>query len=292
MRVVAAITGRNLRLFFRDPMNVFFSLLAAFIVFGLYILFLGNLQESSITEAIPTADHLLISGFVDSWMFGGILALTTMTASLGALGVFVEDAASGRFLDFLVSPLRRGQLVLGYLVGAFIIAMAITLVVLVVALLYLWLLTGVVLTVGTVARSIGWIALSTAAFTALWAFVVSFLRSTGAFSALSTIVGTIAGFVAGAYIALGLFPDTVREGISALPFAQSAMLLRMEFAGDTLSQLVDGHEPAIEELGLFYGLSLEVGSWNIQVWFTAALLATMTIVFTALAAARIRSRIG
>lgn len=291
MRVVGAITGRNLRLFFRDPMNVFFSLLGAFIVFLLYVLFLGNVQEESITAAVPDADPALISGFIDSWMFGGILALTTMTTPLGALGVFVEDAATGRFRDFLVSPLRRGQLVLGYLVAAFIIGTAITLIVLMVALLYLWVLTGVVLSAGAIVRSVGWIALSTAAFTALWAFVVSFLRSTGAFSALSTIVGTTAGFVAGAYIALGVFPETVREAVSALPFAQSAMLLRIEFAGDTLAELVGSYEPAIEELSVFYGLSLEIGAWTIAVWFAAAVLAAMTVVFTTLAAARIRSRI-
>ena len=107
MRVITAITGRNLRLYVRDPLNVFFSLLGALIVLLLYVFFLGSLQESSISDAIPGADPALISGFVDSWMFGGILALTTMTASLGALGVFVEDAESGRFRDFLVSPVRR-----------------------------------------------------------------------------------------------------------------------------------------------------------------------------------------
>lgn len=292
MRVVAAITARNLRLFFRDPMNVFFSLLGAFIVFLLYVLFLGTLQQENVTDAMPDANPALVTGFVDSWMFGGIIALTTITTSLGALGVFVDDAASGRFRDFLVSPLRRGQLVLGYLAGAFIIGMAITLIVLAVALLYLWALSDVVLSASAIARSVGWIALSTAAFTALWGFVVSFLRSTGAFSAMSTIVGTISGFVAGAYIALGLFPDAVREGVSALPFAQSAMLFRVEFAGDTLAELVGGHEAALEELGVYFGLSLEIGTWTMPAWFAAAVLAAMALVFTALATARIRSRIA
>lgn len=292
MRVITAITGRNLRLYVRDPLNVFFSLLGALIVLLLYVFFLGSLQESSISDAIPGADPALISGFVDSWMFGGILALTTMTASLGALGVFVEDAESGRFRDFLVSPVRRWQLVLGYLASAFIIGMAITLVVLVFALVYLRLATAVVLPAGAVARTVGWIALSTAALTALWAFVVSFLRSIGAFSALSTIVGTVAGFVAGAYLALGLFPDTVREVVSALPFAQSAMLIRTEFSGHPLSALVGGQEQAIAELSVMYGLNLEVGSWTIPSWFAALMLAAMAVIFTALASARIRSRIA
>ncbi|GAA4383662.1 ABC transporter permease [Agromyces bauzanensis] len=291
MGTILTITGRNLRLFFRDPLNVFFSLLGALIVFLLYTLFLGDLQVTSITDSIPGADEAEVRGFVDAWMFAGVVALTTMTTPLGALSVFVEDASTGRFRDFLVSPLRRGQLVLGYLLSAFLIGLAMTVIVLAVALLYLWLLPGVVLDVGRVAASVGWVVVSTAGFTALWAFVVSFLRTTGSFAALSTIVGTVAGFVAGAYIAVGLFPDAVRDTVSALPFAQSAMLLRRQFTATALSDLVGGQQAAIDELSAFYGITLHVGDWMVPVWFAAGLLAVIAVAFAGLAASRIRTRI-
>lgn len=291
MNVVLAITGRNLRLFFRDPLNVFFSLLGALIVFLLYALFLGNIQTASITSVAPNVDDALVRGFVDSWMFGGIVALSTMSTTLGSLSVFVDDAATGRFRDFLVSPIRRGQLVLGYLIAAFVIGLAMSLVVLAVALAYLWLVSGIVLGLAQIATTIGWVALSSAGFAALWAFIASFLRTSGAFAAVSTIVGTVSGFVAGAYIAVGLFPDAVRDVVSALPFAQSAMLIRREFTGDSLSALVGGNPEAIASLERFYGISLAVGDWSVPVWFAAGLLAVMAIVFAALAAVRIRSRI-
>jgi multidrug/hemolysin transport system permease protein len=291
MGVVLSITGRNLRIFVRDPLNIFFSLLSALIVFLLYTLFLGNLQVNQITDATPGADEDLVRGFVDAWMFAGIVALATMTTPLGALSVFIDDATTNRFRDFLVSPVRRAQLVLGYMLSAYIIGVLLTLIVLVVALLYLGLLSGVVLSAGAIATSIGWILLSTAGFTALWAFIVSFLRTTGSFSALSTIVGTVVGFVAGAYIAVGLFPEAVRSAVSALPFAQSAMLIREEFTRTALSDLVGGDENAIATLDEFYGVTLSVGDWQVPAWFAAGVLALMAIVFTVLAAARIRSRI-
>ncbi len=50
MGIVLDIMGRNLRLFFRDRLSVFFSLLGALIVFLLYTLFLSNLQTTSIAE--------------------------------------------------------------------------------------------------------------------------------------------------------------------------------------------------------------------------------------------------
>jgi len=291
MSTVLAITGRNLRLYFRDPLNVFFSLLGALIVFALYALFLGNIQTQSIAATAPGADPDLVRGFVDAWMFGGIVALSTMSTTLGALSVFVDDSASGRFRDFLVAPIRRGQLVLGYLLGAFVIGLIMSVIVLAVSIVYLWLVSGIVLSVLQVAASLGWVALSSAGFAALWAFIVSFLRTTGSFAAVSTVVGTVAGFVAGAYIAVGLFPAAVRDTVSALPFAQSAMLLRIEFASEPLAALVGGSPEAIAALERFYGISLYVGDWSVPVWFAAGVLAVMTLVFAVLAAIRIRSRI-
>lgn len=148
-----------------------------------------------------------------------------------------------------------------------------------------------ILPFAAVVASVGWIVLSTAAFTALWAYVVSFIRSTGAFAAVSTIVGTIAGFVAGAYIAVGLFPTAVRNTVSALPFAQSAMLLRREFTAEPLFALVGGNESAMAGLNAFYGMTLSVGDWEVTEWFAAAVLVVMSVVFTTLASVRIRSRI-
>lgn len=292
MGIVLDIMGRNLRLFFRDRMSVFFSLLGALIVFLLYTLFLSNLQTSSIADAFPQADEADVRGFVDSWMFAGIVAMTSITTSLGALAVFVEDAASGRFRDFLVSPIRRGQLVLGYLLSTVVVALVMTLIVFGVSLAYLFLLDGVALGASEILRTLLWIVLSCVAFAALWAFVASFIRTTGAFSGLATIVGTVTGFLAGAFIAVGLFPDAVRSAINALPFAQSAMLMRREFTAETLATLVGGRPEAIAELSAFYGITLFVGDWEVTVPAVIVVLAGCAVVFAALAALRIRARIA
>lgn len=291
MRVVLALTGRNLLLFARDPLRIFLSLLSALIVFLLYTFFLGNLQFASIIERSPTADPGHVHGFVDAWMFAGIVALCTITAPLGALSVMLDDTSSDRFRDFLVSPIKRGQLVMGYLSAAFVIGSLITLVMLAIALLYLSTVSGVTLGVPEVARSVVFVLLSTATFTALWALVVSFLRTSGSFSAVSTIVGTVSGFLAGAFIALGLLPEAVRSIVSALPFAQAAMLLRSEFTSAAASTLADGDPTAIKRLNEFYGVTLSVGPWDVSSWSAVGLLAFLAIGFTLLAAARIRSRI-
>ena len=123
---------------------------------------------------------------------------------------------------------------LGYLLSTVVIALIITTLVLVVSLGYLFFVDGVVIGIPQIGRTLGWITLACVAFAALWAFIASFIRTTGAFAALSTIVGTVIGFLAGAFIAVGLFPVGVRNIVNALPFAQSAMLVRREFTRDEM----------------------------------------------------------
>ncbi len=111
---------------------MFFSLLSALILIALYALFLGNLQVDNLTERFPNADSSDIHWFVNAWVFAGITMITTLTTSLAALAVFVDDRASGRFCDFLVSPIRRLELILGYLLSSLVISLTMTLVTLVV----------------------------------------------------------------------------------------------------------------------------------------------------------------
>ncbi|KAA9145997.1 hypothetical protein F6B41_17275 [Microbacterium lushaniae] len=291
MNVVGAIVGRNLRIFFRDRMNVFFSLLGALILFALYTLFLGNLQTEDLAQSLPGASSSEVQAFVDSWMFAGIVLITTVTTGLGGMAILTEDGASGRFRDFLVSPVRRGQLVLGYLLSAAAVALLLSGLVLLLAVLYLGLVRQVWLPVSSVLASAGIVVLSCLAFTALSSLVVSFVRTSGAFSALATIVGTVLGFVAAAYIPIGVFPEAVASVVAALPFAQAGMLLRREFSDGTLATITAGSPEAEPVLRALYGMDLSIGEWAVPAWFVIAILVAMTVVCTALSAARIRGRI-
>jgi len=94
MNIVLSLTRRNLLVFVRDPLSILFALLGLLILFLLYKLFLGELQVASIIERAPGADLGRVHGFVDAWMFGGIVALSTMTTPLSALSVFMDDAGS------------------------------------------------------------------------------------------------------------------------------------------------------------------------------------------------------
>jgi len=291
MNVVGTLVARNLRLFFRDRLGVFFSLLSALILFLLYTLFLGSTQVQDLQQSFPGATEEQVKGFVDSWMFAGIVGITSITTGLGALNVFVEDSASGRFRDFLVSPISREKLILGYLVSAGIIALIMTTLVLIVSLAYLYLVDGVSYAPRSVAVIYGFLALSCLAFAALSAFAVSFVRTAGAYSALSTIVGTILGFLAGAYIPVGALPEGVRTVVNALPFMQASVPVRQQMTADSLEAMAGGTPGAVEDLQEVFGITASVGGREITGAFVVAVLCAMIVVFTLLAAVRIRHRI-
>lgn len=291
MSVVLAIVRRNLQIFFRDRLNVFFSLLGAVILFGLYTLFLGNLQIADLADSLPGATTGEVQAFVDSWMFAGIVLITTVTTGLGGLAVLVDDDQSGRFRDFLVAPLRRGQLVLGYLLSAAAVAVILSVVVLILSVVYLGVLRGTWFSPAAIVRSLMIVVLSCVAFTAFSALIVSFVRTNGAFSGLATIVGTVLGFIAAAYIPIGAFPETVASVVAALPFAQAGMLLRREFSEGTLATITADAPGAEVPLRAFYGLDLTIGDWAVPAWFVIGVLVAITLVCTILSAVRIRRRI-
>ena len=291
MNVILDIMGRNLRLYFRDRLGVFFSLLAAIILFLLYTLFLGSLQTTGLEEAFPDAPDGSVKTFVDSWAFAGIVAITAVTTGLGAFNAFVEDGTTGRFRDFLVSPIRRSQLILGYLLSSFVIAVLMTMFVLVASVAYLFFVDGLVLTIGQLVLTVAYLLLSCAAYAALSAFVVSFVKTQGAFAALSTIVGTVLGFLCGAYIPVGSLPEGVANVINALPFGQSSMLIRQQFTETALQEFAGDQPEALDGLRESFGITASVGDWDVTVAYVIVVLAAMAVVFTTLAALRIRHRI-
>jgi multidrug/hemolysin transport system permease protein len=291
MRITALLMGRNLSLFFRDKMGVFLSLLSAVILFALYALFLGNLQVENVQEKFPSAAPEDVQGFVNSWVFAGIVMITTLTTSLSALNIFVEDRASGRFKDFMVSPVRRGHLVGGYLLSSFVIAVLMSTIILVAGQVFMVAAGHAVTSWAGLGQTFAYICLLSAAFSALASFIVTFIRSSSAFSSLGTIVGTIIGFLAGAYIPLGTLPEGVSNVINALPFSQAAMLVRGPLTEATIERLAGGQAEAVTALDKFYGVDIFVSDLAISVPLAVAVMFAVLALFAALGMLRIRTHI-
>ena len=109
---MTGFTARNLKVFFKDRTSVFFSLLSVFIIIVLYVLFLGDVWITGL-EDLTGVRYLM-----DSWIMAGLLTITSVTTTMGAYGIMVEDKAKKINKDFTASPIKTRTLVGGYVAGA------------------------------------------------------------------------------------------------------------------------------------------------------------------------------
>lgn len=102
---MTSLIVRNNKIFFRDRMLVFFSLLSVLISIGLFIVFLQKLQLDAIRQVIEVTPAVEL--VVSEWMIAGILTMTAMTSTLAVFAIFVSDLESKRTADFLVTSASR-----------------------------------------------------------------------------------------------------------------------------------------------------------------------------------------
>jgi multidrug/hemolysin transport system permease protein len=288
---IARLTARNLRLFVRDRTTVLFSLLSPFILIVLYVLFLGHLQVESLQEKLPLSSDDDIVWFVNSWVLAGITMITTVTASLGALGVFVDDRATERFRDFLISPVSRVQLILGYTCSSFIVSVLMSLIVLIGGQGYLAARSFDMMPPEQWAQVLGYVVVASATFAAMSGFAVTWIKSIGGYAGLSTIVGTLIGFLAIAYIPAGALPSGVVSFLNALPFAQTARLIREPYTDAALETMTNGEQHMIDSLRDNYGITGDIGDVVVSDAMALGALAGLFILFSALSAWRLGQKI-
>ena len=281
-----------MQVFFRDKGAVFFSLLSPLIIFLLFFLFLGASQLTSLKESLPHIDEDKLSLFLNSWVYAGIVMTTTITTGLAALGVFVADRESGRFTDFAVSPVPRWKVVMSYLLATASIAAIITTIVYIAAQIYLIMQGASVPTLEALIQTVGRYLLIVFSFAALSSLMITFIKSNAAFTSLSVIVGTGIGFMAGIYVPLGIMSTSVANVLNALPFAQSAVLLREPFVAVPLERVGEG-QPAqvVEQLTETYGLQAVIDGHVLSSSTSAILLAAIGIVALTLATVQISRKL-
>ena len=268
---------RNLLVFFKDKASVFFSLLSVFIIIGMYALFLGDVWTNAMSD-MPGARQVM-----DSWIVAGLVAVTSVTTTMGAFGTMVEDQSKKIIKDIRSSPLPRVSIAGGYILSAFIIGVVMCIIALALCEVYIIAGGGELLTGLQMLKVFGLILLSTFSNTALVLFFVSFFRSNNAFSIASTIIGTIIGFLTGIYIPIGQQPESVQWVIKFFPPSHSAVLLRQVIMEDTIKTSFAGAPAsAVESFKELMGVSFKVGDNTVSVMMSIGILVVAGIFFLGL----------
>lgn len=280
MNHIQALTLRNLRLYFRNKSMVFFSMLSVLIVLSLYILFLADLQVTNIQSMIQ-ADTRLISGLVYSWLMPGVIAIGTFTLTLANMSRLVRDIQMGLLDDFMVSPVKRSELVLSYVASTILIAFGISMIMFVISLGAIYLKGEVLLSMTQILQAIGVILLLVVSNTLLALLVASFVRSEDTYGVINSMVGTLIGFVAGAYMPMGIMPKLIQNIFNFLPISQGASLLRQIFLKDVLTEVFKGAPNQIVlDYRYFQGIDLMILDKLVRPsWMLATLTISILLLF-------------
>lgn len=211
---------RNLNLFIKDRVALLLSFLAEGIVAGLYVLFIRKKMLDTFCR-IPNADLLM-----DTWMIAGILGITSLTVSMGMYGIMVEDKNKRIKRDFIISPVSRFSVILGYFFGAAAAGLFMTILAFFLSSFYFLSVYQVRLGVEAGIKLFGVFVLLTFSNAAMVLFVVSFIKSSNALACLCTILGALVGFLTGIYIPVGNMPDAVKKMVICFPASHAVVLLR------------------------------------------------------------------
>lgn len=270
---------RNIKIYFKDKTSVFFSLLAVFIMVLIYVFFLRGTLIKSFSNQISNVELL-----VDWWIAAGMLSVASVTTTLGAFGILIDDKTKKSNKDFIVSPISNKNIIGGYILSSVFIGIIMSVITLVIMNIYIALNGGDFLNLLAVLKILGIIALSTVANSAILLLLVSSLKNSSSFSTASSIIGTAIGFVVGAYIPIGSMPETIRFIVKCCPASHTAVILRQimtkELMADSFknvpSEFIDSFKQTL-------GITFKFGSVEISMLTSVLVLVLAIVLFYGLA---------
>lgn len=289
-RTISVLARRNLLLYFKDKMAVFFSMLAPLIILMLYLLFLGDLQMEAVENSLPEffiVPEKGVRALVDSWMMAGVLAVSCITVAFTANTVMVSDRNRGILNDAIAAPVPISAVRAAYFIADFAVTAAIALLIYCICLIYLGATGEFHLSVADGFEEIGILLLSALSATALSTLVCSLFRTEGALSGFIGILSAAIGFLIGAYMPVTTFPLGVQYATAILPGSYSGGLMRNAMMRGALDYLVSDMPEAFRgqlrgELAKTYSLEINFFGLSTPVWGMYLALALSVLLFVGL----------
>ncbi len=247
---MTAIIDRNLKLFFRNRVGVFFSILSSLIVLLLYIVFLKhNMIVSWHQISRPTR-------LLDPWLIGGMLSVTAVTTTLDGVRQYVTDQERVA-VDFEIAPVSEFKYQLAYGISAFIIGVMMQIVVFIVNAAYFGLADGVYFGFSTDVKLFLVCVENTLVTSLISMALATWVKSIDTWSTMESIVATASGFLSGIYIPIGSLPRFAQTLIKFYPGAYSASLYRRILMNEPMNHVFLNNEASVQrafqsQLGIGY----------------------------------------
>lgn len=239
MKKIINLTIRNIKVYFSDKGMFFTSLITPAILLVLYSTFLANVYRDSFMTSIPDGIEIsskLLNSLVNGQLVGSLLSVSCITVAFCSNMLMVQDKANGIIKDLIITPTDKRMLAISYFLASFISTLIVNLFALVLCLLYTA-INGSFIN----AFDILLIVLNVVSLTlfgcVLSSLINSFLSTQGQISAVGSIVSSMYGFIAGAYMPMSQFGTGLRNALLFLPTTYGTALMKNSVMASTFREL-------------------------------------------------------
>ncbi len=213
----------------------------------------------------------------------GIMVVNIVMVALNMLSIMIQDQEEHKLQSFLVAPVSSNLLVFGYIIAASIMSFAFGLITLGLSQLYILLSGGELLGLVAVLKIIGFTVVNVISIVATLFFLASFIGSSNSYSAITTTIGTLIGFVAGIYLPLGSLPETVQRVLKCFPVLYGTAGMREIYTQPAIDKVfASAPSKAISHYKEFMGSSIVWDDHTISLSLCLLILMISAIIFTIL----------
>ena len=150
---------------------------------------------------------------------------------------------------------------------------------------------GRLLTAAAALKTLLMILLTTATASILMFYMVTSFKSINAYSAASTVIGTLIGFLTGIYIPIGNLPEAVQTVIKLFPPSHVALLMRRIMMEQAEHVVFAGARPeVVEAFRVELGSAFKAGDALLDPVYSILYVCAFIVVFFVLSLIRIRRK--
>lgn len=269
---------RNMNKYFRDKTVVGFSLISVFIVIGLYVFVLADMQIENINGMIPGV--VGVDEMVYTWIIGGLLFIPAVSVPMIVLCFKVDDYVKGVEDDLFVTPTDRVRFLIGYNLAAWFVGFIMTVITFIICEVFIVVKGGNLLAFDDMLKVMGILLGEIIAFSGPIFFIIIFLKTNSSLTVLNSILNTVLGFLLGIFVPIGMLNDSIGNIIKAIPLIQMSAMVRRIVMGNAIDKVFLGApDYVINEVRSMYGLDIYVGEHLMRPWETILILAVIGILF-------------
>ena len=206
-----------------------------------------------------------------SWLMAGIVIVNVVMVIVATLGIMVEDEENHNLMAFIVTPTSRMTLILSYVIASCINAFIFSILTFLCSQVYLKISCGVVL-------------ITIFSLVSFFMCITILVHSASAFSAITSIVGTLIGFIAGIYLPMGSLSEGIQNTLKVFPVIYGTALTRQVYMKDALEGAF-GSLPSevVADYKAFMGVIIRWGNQEVNLGYSLLILIGSGVLFTCIA---------